>query len=367
MAPLDGDLRSLLEKTVIAARDVTDAGSEAALHHLAVDADQPFESLSPDERELRRRLRAKARQFGGFRALVNECAYEHWHRMLFAQFLAENSLLMHPTGVPVTLEECDELAVDEGASDGWELAARYASGMLPQIFRTDDPLLEVTLAPEHEQKLEKLLGALPAPVFTADDSLGWVYQFWQKQRKDEINRSEVKIDRDTIGPVTQLFTEHYMVQFLLQNTLGAWWASRHPDQPLPHPMSYLRFLEDGTPAAGTFPGWPDTAKELRVLDPCCGSGHFLVAAFRYLTAFRMAEEGSSEAEAGEAVLRENIFGLEIDARCTQIAAFNLALAAWRRGGYRSLPPLNVACSGLPVGAGEGGPGAGRGPAPRRPP
>ena len=78
-----------------------------------------------------------------------------------------------------------------------------------------------------------------------------------------------------------------------------------------------------------------------------------MAAFRYLSAFRMAEEELSEAEAGEAVLRDNLFGLEIDARCTQIAAFNLALAAWRRGGYRPLPPLNVACSGLPVGADVG--------------
>lgn len=350
MATLDGDLRRLLEKAVIAARDIADIGAKAALQRLAVDADQPFEGLSPDERELRRRLRAQARQFGGFGALVHECAYEHWHRMLFARFLAENSLLMHPTGVPVTLEECDELATDENAADGWELAARYASGMLPQIFRTDDPLLEVAFAPEHEQKLEKALGDLPTAVFTADDSLGWVYQYWQSKKKDEVNASEEKIDGATIGPITQLFTEHYMVQFLLHNTLGAWWVCRHPGEELPVEMPYLRLLDDGTPAAGTFDDWPDEAKDIRVLDPCCGSGHFLVAAFEYVRRFRMAEESLSDREAGDRVLQDNIFGLELDARCTQLTAFALALVAWKRGGYRELPELNVACSGTRVSA-----------------
>jgi len=63
---------------------------------------------------------------------------------------------------------------------------------------------------------------------------------------------------------------------------------------------------------------------------------------------RMEEEGLGEAEAAEAVLRDNVFGLELDPRCTQIAAFALALAAWKRGGYRHLPVPNVACSGIPV-------------------
>ena len=69
--------------------------------------------------------------------LVEEVAYEHWHRMLFARFLAENNLLMYPdptNPVPVTLEECEDMAAKEGAKNGWELAARFATRMLPQIF-----------------------------------------------------------------------------------------------------------------------------------------------------------------------------------------------------------------------------------------
>ena len=90
-----------------------------------------------------------------------------------------------------------------------------------------------------------------------------------------------------------------------------------------------------------------------MLDPCCGSGHFLVAAFNLLVPLRMHDEGLSACEACDAVLRDNLFGLEIDPRCTQIAAFALAVAAWRYPGedgqplgYRELPRLNIACAGI---------------------
>jgi len=351
MPVLDSQLRGQLERTVIAARDAAEEAAKIALERLAVNREQPYETLTADERELRRRLRAKQRQLGSFVRLVRECAYEYWHRMLFGRFLAENGLLIHPLmNVPVTLEECAELASEEGAANQWTLAERYAAVMLPQIFRPDDPLLQVVFAPEHQQGLEGLLAGLPLPIFAADDSIGWVYQFWQSKRKDEINASGVKIGADEIGPVTQLFTEHYMVQFLLHNTLGAWWTARHPGETPPDALEYLRRLEDGTPSAGSFPGWPETAKKLRILDPCCGSGHFLVTMLDLMVKFRMHEEGLSEAIAAEAVLCDNLFGLEIDQRCTQIAAFALAFAAWKRGGYRPLPEINVACSGTPVGA-----------------
>ncbi len=77
-----------------------------------------------------------------------------------------------------------------------------------------------------------------------------------------------------------------------------------------------------------------------------GSGHFIVAMFERMVALRIAEEALSESEAVASVIRDNVFGLEIDPRCTQIAAFNLALSAWRRVGHCTLPPMNLACCGL---------------------
>ena len=129
--------------------------------------------------------------------------------------------------------------------------------MLPQVFRPDHPVFDVQFAREYRLKLEGLVEGLPAEVFTATDALGWVYQFWQTKKKDEVNRSEVKIGSDELPAVTQLFTEPYMVQFLLHNSLGAWWVNRHPDKACPVDLTYLRRTEDGAPAAGAFEGWPD--------------------------------------------------------------------------------------------------------------
>ena len=386
MRPLEKSLRNRLERTVTDARTTAETAAKAALDQLGVGEAAPFPHLSEDDRELRRKLRVHGRQLGDILnggkvrtmdRLIEEVAYEHWHRMLFARFLAENDLLMYPdpiTPVAVTLEECEDLAAEEGAANGWELASRFAAHMLPQIFRPDSPVFQLTLSPEYEQKLEQLVGELPAEVFKASDSLGWVYQFWQAKKKDEVNASEVKIGARELPVVTQLFTEPYMVSFLLDNSLGAWWAARRLTKTdfataqseeelrqkasLPGvPLEYLRFVKGDdniwTPAAGTFDGWPEHLSELKTLDPCCGSGHFLVAALLMLIPMRMELEGLSAKDAVDAVLRDNLHGLEIDQRCVELAAFALALAAWRypgAGGYRQLPELNIACSGLAISA-----------------
>lgn len=411
MQPLDRTLRNQLERTVKNARDIAEDAARAALEQLGVGEAAPFAHMNEQDRELRRRLRVHGRQLGDtlnggktqtMDRLIEEIAYQHWHRMLFARFLAENNLLMYPDPddpVAVTLEECEDLAADEGAANGWELAARFAARMLPQIFRLDSPVFQLALPPEHQQKLERLLDDLPPEVFTASDSLGWVYQFWQAKKKEEVNVSEVKIGARELPAVTQLFTEPYMVSFLQDNSLGAWFVGRQATRMLGGrlsdfskraieklinaesedelreffslpgvPLSYLRFVKsdrctlkenpsslfDGEhwmPAAGWFDDWPDDLRDLKTLDPCCGSGHFLVAAFLMLVPMRMEHEGLSAKEAADAVLRENLHGLEIDQRCVELAAFALALTAWKypgAGGYRPLPELNVACSGLSV-------------------
>lgn len=403
LQPLDKTLRGKLEQTVKEARDVAEQGARAAVRQLEVGLAKVESLTNEEDKELRRRLRIHGRQLGDTRdpknetqqvdRLVEEIAYEHWHRMLFARFLAENHLLMYPDPddpVPVSVDDCNDLAAEEGARNGWELAARFAAKMLPQIFRVDSPVFALTLPPEKQQRLEQLLAELPPEVFKASDSLGWVYQFWQAEAKKRINESEVKIGARELPAVTQLFTEPYMVSFLLDNSLGAWWAARRlteedlrtaqSEQQLREkaalpgvPLEYLRFVRVGqasslsgdtvegndrleayptwTPAAGTFDAWPESLSELKTLDPCCGSGHFLVAALLMLAPMRMELEGLSAKEAVDRVLSENLHGLEIDQRCVELAAFALALAAWRfpeAGGYRVLPDLNVACCGLSV-------------------
>lgn len=387
---LDKALRSGLERTVIKARDIAEEAATQALKRHAVGDKQAPDYFTEAQRALRNRLRAHGRQLGDVRhdnseqtihKLVTEVAYEHWHRMLFARFLEQNSLLMYDQHTSVTLQDCNELIeegvfqdeLEQACSNGWELAGVLASKMLPQIFRTDSPVFQLQFALELQRELEALVMGLAPEVFQAQDSLGWVYQFWQSKRKEEVNKSEVKIGADELSPVTQLFTEPYMVSFLLDNSLGAWWAGKRlsdhdwfeaqSEQELREkaaiagvPLEYLRFDKEDNrwqPASGFFEGWPTQLSELKTLDPCCGSGHFLVAAFLMLVPMRMELEGLSARAAVDRVLEENLHGLELDQRCVELAAFAVALEAWRypnAGGYRTLPELHLACSGLSISA-----------------
>ncbi len=382
MPSLSKDLRNLLARTTLHAREQAEQAVRAALENLAVHEREYRPHMGVEQRLLRNRLRARGRAAGDERDtngnqrlehLVADAAYEHWHRLLFTRFLTENNLLRTDAAngyVPVTLADCDELAPELGARNGFELACRFAGQILPGVFRSDDPVLELRLAPNDEVALKTLLDELPTEIFTADDSLGWTYQFWQAKRKDEVNASGKKIGADEISPVTQLFTEDYMVDFLLHNTLGAWWAGKQGpihaateadarrNAALPErdgmpaiEWAYLRFVQDEatktwSPAAGTFEGWPKEAKAITMLDPCMGSGHFLVFALPIIARLRMEEEGLSAQQAVASALRDNIHGLELDPRCTQIGAFNVALTAWKLAGFQQLPAPHIACSGL---------------------
>lgn len=384
MSTLSKEYRKQLEKVVIAAREEAERGAFEALNALGLTETKIPTHLTEEQQKFRRSLRAHGKQLGDTQSsdkewdishLIHETAYEHWHRLLFARFLAENGFLIEPEwGLDVDLDYCEERA-RELKTDKWEVAAGFAQRMLAAIFRSDDPVLQLRMPAETRNRLTSLLESLPVEVFTASDSLGWTYQFWQTNRKKQVNDSGVKIGAAEISPVTQLFTEDYMVDFLLDNTLGAWHAGKviaanpklvetaqSEDElreavALPGcPWKYLRFIkdEDGkwAPAAGTLDGWPKLAAELKCLDPCMGSGHFVVAMFERLVALRLAEERLDEAAAVADVIRDNLFGLEIDPRCTQIAAFNLAVAAWRRVGHCKLPAMNLACSGLAPNARE---------------
>ncbi len=403
MTTLGSPLRKQLENAVREARTVADAAAKDAVARLAIAAPKAPSYFSDEQKALRRRVRAHARSLGDklhdddtmtTARLEEAAAYEHWHRMLFGRFLVERGLLLHPDlGVPIARGELKELAEEQGFGDEWALVERFAAPSLPGVFKPDDPVLALEIDPHFQMRLRRLVTELPEEAFAADDLLGWTYQFWRAAEKEAVNEAQVKIGAAELPAVTQLFTEPYMVKFLLHNTLGAWWAGKvlaaNPDlageavdevalrtacalpgveweylrfvRPLPDPPPHAGGpLPDPPPpagegrvgvwrpAAGTFPGWPKRAAEITVCDPCCGSGHFLVEAFRILAAMRWAEEGLSPEAAARAVLRDNLFGLEIDGRCVQIAAFNVALAAWRLArGPVNLPVPHIAWVGAP--------------------
>jgi len=169
--------------------------------------------------------------------------------MLFAKFLECNGLLIHPEhGISVSIDDCEELAKEEGHSDKWTAAAHYASRMLPAIFRIDDPLLQLEFSTEDRIVLENILTVIEESIFCCDDSLGWVYQYWQSEVKDRINASGDKIDGEKLPAVTQIFTEPYMVHFLIDNTIGAWWIANHSNQVPPLKLNtYVWMLAEYLP------------------------------------------------------------------------------------------------------------------------
>ena len=148
---------------MLTARRAAESASRAVLKGLGVFLrDKPPEHLDTTQAALRNGLRAEQRQLGGpCEHLVADCAYEQWHRLLFARFLAENNLFIHPSSAPVTLDDCDELAAELGEPDGWSVAARFAAEILPGIFRLDDPCVRLRLAPEGRHALDRYSTACP--------------------------------------------------------------------------------------------------------------------------------------------------------------------------------------------------------------
>jgi len=168
MSTLAKPLRNTLENTVKTTRNVADTAARATLGHLGVGDRETPSHLSDEQKALRRCLRTHGQQLGdifkvevasghssaengaSIRHLVREVAYEHWRRMLFAGFLAENHLLMWEPGAPMTLAKCPELVIDPmtalGTKTGWELAGILAARMLPNLFKSLSPALAEKIA-----------------------------------------------------------------------------------------------------------------------------------------------------------------------------------------------------------------------------
>jgi hypothetical protein len=138
---------------------------------LAVGEAKAPDYLTDELKSLRRRLRAHGRALGdvkakddtqGLQHLVWEVAYEHWHRMLFARFLAENgcccgSLVRRCRWTTAEPGAGSHPAMNLGAKTQWELAGKLAARMLPQVFKPQSPVFELAFAPEHQRELERLL------------------------------------------------------------------------------------------------------------------------------------------------------------------------------------------------------------------
>ena len=153
--------------------------------------------------------------------------------------------------------------------------------------------------------------------------IGWLYQFYIAARKQEINESKAKIDKDTLAPVTQLFTPHWVVRYLVENTLGMQWLRAHPDSALREKFEYLVTPAEGQEDQGLA---IDNPEDFRVIDPACGSGHMLTYAFDVLWDMYV-EAGYPTRQIARLILEKNLHGADVDERAAQLASFALTMKA----------------------------------------
>ena len=153
--------------------------------------------------------------------------------------------------------------------------------------------------------------------------IGWLYQFYIAARKQEINESKAKIDKDTLAPVTQLFTPHWVVRYLVENTLGMQWLRAHPDSALREQFEYLVTPAEGQEDQGLAIANPE---DFRVIDPACGSGHMLTYAFDVLWEMYV-EAGYPTRRIARLILEKNLHGADVDGRAAQLASFALTMKA----------------------------------------
>ena len=153
--------------------------------------------------------------------------------------------------------------------------------------------------------------------------IGWLYQFYIAARKQEINESKAKIDKDTLAPVTQRFTPHWVVRYLVENTLGMQWLRAHPDSELRERFEYLVTPAEGQEDQGLAIANPE---DFRVIDPACGSGHMLTYAFDVLWEMYV-EAGYPSRRIARLILETNLHGADVDERAAQLASFALTMKA----------------------------------------
>ena len=183
---------------------------------------------------------------------------------------------------------------------------------------------------------ETVRGQDPAndQVFAAPDAFGWAYQYWNVEEKDRVfeivrTKKGAKIQGADIIPATQLYTEPYMVKFLVQNSLGALWMETHPDSKLCERWEY--YVKDADRASVA----RKLVREITFLDPAQGSGHFHLEAFELFYAM-YGEEAAGEGrpvaprEICASILNNNLYGIDIDARSVQIATAVLWMKAKER-------------------------------------
>lgn len=163
--------------------------------------------------------------------------------------------------------------------------------------------------------------------YTKSELIGWLYQFYISEKKDEVFASKAKVAKEDIPAATQIFTPNWIVKYMVQNTIGRIYLDNNPDSPLGDTMEYLVKNDERTSDDDILK--IDDITDYKMIDPACGSGHILNEGFDLLYDMYM-DEFYSPKNAIENIFRKNLIGIDIDTRAKQLATFALLMKAAQR-------------------------------------
>lgn len=296
----------------------------------------------------------------GYQNVIEEFAYTWFNRFVALRFMEVHDFLPHGFRVlsnrsggiePEILKNLnlvkDELHLDIAAcadlkeQGKTEELYRYVllqqcnalADILPMLFSRDEDYLELLLPKSlliGETVITRLVD-IPEDNFLNDvEIIGWMYQFYISVKKDEVFASKKTITKDTLPAVTQLFTPDWIVRYMAENSVGRLWLESYPQSSLRSDMKYYvddpEQTEEVQRKLDAIKYKNVNPEEIRVIEPCCGSGHILVYVFDLL--YRMYEEkGYSKRDIPSLILKNNIVGLDVDKRASQLSAFSLVMKA----------------------------------------
>jgi type II restriction/modification system DNA methylase subunit YeeA len=309
----------------------------------------------------------KSVQHKGMETVVEKAAYTWFNRMMAIRIMAKNGYdqpqLEDALGLehtPVLLQKARQgqyaylntteqqrlkKIIGDYSKDQEVFALLLVSychnnTMLHRVFGKIDDYTELLLPDNILQDsgflhLLNTTDAISDAEYKEVELIGWLYQFYISEKKDDVFASfkkGKKAEAKDIPAATQIFTPNWIVKYMVQNTAGKIWLDKHPDSPLKNQMKYLVVNGADNEAVSSSAqrienkAIINNVEELTLIDPASGSGHILVEGFDLLYQMYMEEYYAPE-EAVEAILKNNLYGLDIDDRATQLATFAILLKA----------------------------------------
>lgn len=301
-------------------------------------------------------------QSRGYDQVMEETAYTWFNRFIALRYMQEHNLLPvsvrvlpdAPGALPELVRQAQNVELD-GVDfshvvellEGNRTETLYTellialcnqlSDVLPQMF---EPISDYTelLFPDgllREDSVLAMLAAVDAENWADIQVIGWLYQYYNTELKNEtfeLLKKNVKITKERIGAATQLFTPEWIVRYMVENSLGRLWLEGHDDSALRRRWRYYMDEAEQEPQVAAQLAQIRAQEsriqpeEIRLLDPCMGSGHILVYAFDVLMEIYRTQ-GYTDRDAVSAIIENNLYGLDIDDRAAQLAYFALMMKA----------------------------------------